>query len=126
MLLIVLWSGWETTDGRGEVHWAFLLGWGAVTAAIAWQRWVGGLHLAAVAMSAWIISLGYLLFDGHGHGVVVVHLDFRRYVLLDHEHRMTHGIRIVAQAIPSAKRDTHRCLSIGRHVLPPTLQQMNN
>jgi uncharacterized membrane protein len=22
-------------------------------------------------MSAWIISLGYLLFDGHGHGVVV-------------------------------------------------------
>ena len=49
MLLVCLWSGWETTDGRGEVHWAFLLGWGAVTAAIAWQRWVGGLHLAAVA-----------------------------------------------------------------------------
>jgi uncharacterized membrane protein len=71
MLLVCLWSGWETSDGRGEVHWAFLLGWGAVTAAIAWQRWVGGLHLAAVAMSAWIISLGYLLFDGHGHGVVV-------------------------------------------------------
>ena len=31
MLLICLWSGWETTDGGGEVHWAFLLGWGAVT-----------------------------------------------------------------------------------------------
>ena len=71
MLLVCLWSGWETSDGRGEVHWAFLLGWGAVTAAIAWQRWVGGLHLAAVAISGWIISLGYLLFDGHGHGVVV-------------------------------------------------------
>ena len=40
MLLVCLWSGWETTDRRGEVHWAFLLGWGAVTAAIAWQRWV--------------------------------------------------------------------------------------
>jgi uncharacterized membrane protein len=70
MLLICLWSGWETSDS-GEVHWAFLLGWGAVTAAIASQRWVGGLHLAAVAMALWLVSLGYLLFDGHGHGVVV-------------------------------------------------------
>lgn len=70
MLLICLWSGWETSDS-GEVHWAFLIGWGAVTAAIAWQRWVGGLHLAAVAMGVWIVSLGYLLFDGHAHGVVV-------------------------------------------------------
>ena len=70
MLLIGLWSGWEMTDS-GQVHWAFLLGWGAVTAAIAWQRWVPGLHLAAVAMAIWIVSLGYLLFDGHGHGIVV-------------------------------------------------------
>jgi uncharacterized membrane protein len=71
MLLICVWSGWETTDGGGDVHWAFLLGWGAVTAAIGWQRWGAGLHLAAVALSIWIISLGYLLFDGHAHGVVV-------------------------------------------------------
>jgi uncharacterized membrane protein len=70
MLLIGLWSGWEVSDS-GHVHWAFLLGWGAVTAAIAWRRWVPGLHLAVVAMGIWIVSLGYLLFDGHGHGVVV-------------------------------------------------------
>lgn len=70
MLLFGLWTGWETTD-TGSVHWPFLWGWGAVTAAIAWRRWVGGLHLAAVVMAVWIISLGYVLFDGHGHGIVV-------------------------------------------------------
>ncbi len=71
MVLMCVWSGWETSDSYGQVHWAFLLGWGAVTAAIAWQRWVPGLHLAAVALSLWIVSLGYNLFDGHAHGIVV-------------------------------------------------------
>lgn len=70
MLLVCLWSGWETAD-TGWTHWTFLLGWGAVTAAIAWQRWVPGLHLAAVALAFWIVSLGWTLFNGNGHGVVV-------------------------------------------------------
>ena len=70
MLLIGLWSGWTMTD-TGEVHWAFIAGWGAVAAAIAWRRWVPGLHLATVVLSIWLISLGYVLFDGHGHGLVV-------------------------------------------------------
>jgi len=70
MLLIALWSGWETTLSN-EVHWSFVLGWGAVTAAIAWQRWSGGLHLAALTLAVWIISLGYVLFNGDAHGVVV-------------------------------------------------------
>lgn len=70
MLLVCLWSGWETTD-TGWTHWPFLWGWAAVTAAIAWQRWGAGLHLAAVAMALWIVSLGYTLFDGNGHGIVV-------------------------------------------------------
>jgi len=73
MLLICLWSGWEMSIS-GSVHWPFLLGWGAVAAVIARERWVGGLHLAAVALAIWIISLGYTLFasDGAGHSVVVV------------------------------------------------------
>ena len=70
MLLIGLWSGWETID-TGLVHWPFLIGWGAVTAAIAWRRWIGGLHLAAVALALWIVTLGYTLFDGNAHGIVV-------------------------------------------------------
>ncbi len=72
MLLVCLWSGWETSDDAANVHWAFLLGWGAVTAAIAWQRWVAGsASRRGGDVGIWIISLGYLLFDGHGHGVVV-------------------------------------------------------
>ena len=70
MLLICLWAGWETGES-GEAFWPFLIGWGAVTAAIVWRGWGGGLHLAAVAMAIWIISLGYTLFDGNGHGIVV-------------------------------------------------------
>lgn len=70
MLLVCLWSGWETTD-TGWTHWSFLWAWAAVTAAIAWQRWHAGLHLSAVALALWIVSLGYTLFDGNGHGVVV-------------------------------------------------------
>ena len=70
MLLMGLWSGWETSDS-GDVHWAFLPGWAAVAAAIAWRRWVPGLHLAAVVLGIWIISLGYTLFDGHAHALVV-------------------------------------------------------
>ena len=70
MLLMGLWTGWQMSDD-GQVHWAFLLGWGAVTAAIAWRGWVPGLHLAAVVLSIWIINLGYILFEGHAHGLVV-------------------------------------------------------
>ncbi len=70
MLLVCLWSGWIVVE-TGWTHWSFLLGWGAVTAAIAWQGWRGGLHLAAVALAIWIVSLGYTLFNGNGHGVVV-------------------------------------------------------
>lgn len=70
MLLMGLWTAWEMSD-TGEVHWAFLIGWGAVTAAIGWRRWGAGLHLAALVMTAWLISLGYVLMHGHAHGLVV-------------------------------------------------------
>jgi uncharacterized membrane protein len=36
-----------------------------------WRGWVPGLHLAAVVLTIWIISLGYFLYDGHGHSIVV-------------------------------------------------------
>lgn len=70
MLLMGLWTGWVMSD-TGAVHWAFLLGWGAVTAALLWRGWVPGLHLAAIVLGIWIVTIGYVLFDGHGHGVVV-------------------------------------------------------
>lgn len=70
MLLMGLWSGWEMSDS-GDVHWAFLPAWAAVAGAFLWRGWVPGLHLAAIVLGMWIINLGYFLFDGHGHGVVV-------------------------------------------------------
>jgi uncharacterized membrane protein len=68
MLLVGLWSGWET-DLTGAVHWPFLAAWGIVALAFLWRGWLPGLHLSAAALSLWIISLGYLFHD-HAHGFV--------------------------------------------------------
>ena len=71
MLLVGLWSAWQT--GLTEtVHWPFLIGWGAVAAGFLWMRWRAGLHLSAIVLSVWIISLGYLLLEGRAHWAVVL------------------------------------------------------
>ena len=70
MLLVGFWGMWEMYDS-GHVYWPFLIGWAAVAGGILWRRWVPGLHLAAVVLSVWIVWIGYFLFDGHGHGLVV-------------------------------------------------------
>lgn len=70
MLLMGLWTGWEMGD-TNHVHWPFLIGWGAVAAGMLWRGWIPGLHLAALVLTIWIISLGYFLYDGHGHSIVV-------------------------------------------------------
>ena len=71
MVLIGLWSAWQT--GLTEaVHWPFLIGWGAVSGAFLWRRWRPGLHLSALALSIWIIALGYLLFERHAHWAVAL------------------------------------------------------
>ncbi|MCL4766894.1 MAG: DUF2157 domain-containing protein [Hyphomicrobiaceae bacterium] len=71
MLLVGLWSGWQTALVEA-VHWPFLVGWAAVAAAFLWRRWRPGLHLSALVLSAWIVSLGYLLLDGHAHWAVAL------------------------------------------------------
>jgi uncharacterized membrane protein len=75
MILVGLWSGWETSISD-RTHWPFLAGWLAVTAALAWQCWHPGVHIAGAALAAWTIMLGYTLGSGHGgpgaHGVVTV------------------------------------------------------
>src|SRR5262245_4591007 len=82
MLLVGLWSGWETVLGLDHyprfhrVHWPFLAGWAAVAAAFVWMRWRPGLHIAAAALSLWVVALGYLIFPessllrGDGHALV--------------------------------------------------------
>ncbi|MBA2127548.1 DUF2157 domain-containing protein [Hyphomicrobium methylovorum] len=71
MVLVCVWSGMETTSRSFVgVHWPFLIGWLAVTAAFIWQRWYPGLHLSALALSGFVVSLGFLL-SAHGENAIV-------------------------------------------------------
>lgn len=70
MVLIVIWGVMEALRLE-RVFWPFLLPWALVSAAFYWQRWRPGLHLSGIALSGFLISLGYRLFDGHAHGLVV-------------------------------------------------------
>lgn len=71
MILVCVWSFLETSE-RSDVHWPFLIGWALVTAAFIWQRWRPGLHLSALALSGFVVSLGYQLDGGHQHGLVAM------------------------------------------------------
>ena len=71
LLLFCVWSGWETGLSN-RVHWAFLLAWAATAGGVALTRWKIGLHLLSLALSAWIVGLGYRLSDGHAHHLVAL------------------------------------------------------
>jgi uncharacterized membrane protein len=69
MILVCVWSFLISSESN-DVHWPFLIGWGLVTIAFVWQRWWPGLHLSALALSLFIVSLGFLAGSGHSHGGV--------------------------------------------------------
>ena len=73
MILVGLWSGWQTSLIE-RIHWPFLLGWGAVAAAFLWQRWRPGLHLSAIALSGWIITNGFVVHHGAHWAVALIGL----------------------------------------------------
>jgi uncharacterized membrane protein len=68
-VLLAVWSGWER-GLSGTAHGVFLLPWATAAAVAAWLRWRPGLHLAALSLAAWIVPLGYLIRDRHGHWLV--------------------------------------------------------
>lgn len=70
MVLVVVWGISEALR-LDRVFWPFLLPWAAISVVFYWQRWRPGLHLSGIALSGFLISLGYRLFDGHAHGLVV-------------------------------------------------------
>lgn len=69
MVLVVYW-GISEAMRLDRVFWPFLLPWALVAAAFYWQRWRPGIHLAGLALTGFIVSLGYRLNDGHAHGLV--------------------------------------------------------
>jgi uncharacterized membrane protein len=71
LILVCVWSFMESAE-HNEVHWPFLIGWALVTAAFVWQRWWPGLHLSALTLTGFVISLGYLLNTGHEHALVAI------------------------------------------------------
>lgn len=70
MVLVVYWAISEAVRLE-RVFWPFLIPWVLISAAFYWQRWRPGLHLSGLALTGFIVSLGYLLNDGHAHGLVV-------------------------------------------------------
>ena len=70
MVLVCVWTAMEMGQ-RQRVYWPFLIGWAGVTGAFLWQRWRPGAHLSGLALSLFVISLGYVLNKGHEHQLVV-------------------------------------------------------
>ncbi|WP_287958895.1 DUF2157 domain-containing protein [Filomicrobium sp.] len=71
MLLAGLWSGWETSITE-HVHWPFLIAWGLISLGFVWHKWHPGMHVSALAISIFVVLLGYLLNEGHAHGLVLI------------------------------------------------------
>jgi uncharacterized membrane protein len=72
LVLFTLWSGMEVTNDRSHaIHWAFLPVWAATALGFARARWRPGLHLASLALSCWIIMVGFTVKSG-GHAVVTM------------------------------------------------------
>ncbi len=59
MILAAAWNYAAMVAVAGEIHWQFLPVWAALTAAIAWNRSGLGLHVAAAALVAWLIPIGW-------------------------------------------------------------------
>jgi uncharacterized membrane protein len=70
MILVAVWGTMEALR-LNTVFWLFLVPWAIVAAAFYWQRWRPGIHLAGLALTGFVVSLGYRLNDGHAHGLVV-------------------------------------------------------
>ena len=70
MGLVAAWSGLETGQ-TGHVHWPFLGGWAAITAAFAWLRWRPGVHISGIALGGFVVTFGYLFNAGQAHTAVV-------------------------------------------------------
>ena len=66
VLLLAVWSGWETGLLAG-VHWGFLPAWGLLTlAALVVTRWPPLFLLLAVTLAGWIFMLAFTIPIGQG------------------------------------------------------------
>ena len=69
--ILLVWSWWEMSLAYRQVHWAYLPAWAATALGYAWLRWRPGLHVGALSLAQWIVSLGYIVGGPHAHWIVV-------------------------------------------------------
>jgi uncharacterized membrane protein len=62
IVLICVWSFMEGEFTRKHIHWGFLPMWAMAAAGVAATRWLHGMHLLALALSAWIV-VSCMTFD---------------------------------------------------------------
>ena len=55
IVLICVWSFMETEQQRAGIHWSFLPMWAIAASGVAMKRWRRGMHLLALAISAWLV-----------------------------------------------------------------------
>lgn len=71
MILVCVWWGMAMNQRNGT-FWPFLPAWAVVAAAFAWQRWWPGLHIAALALSVFVVVSGVDFGRGDSHAVVAL------------------------------------------------------
>lgn len=71
LVLVCVWAAMES-NARNEIYWPFLIGWALVSAAFYWHGWRPGLHLSALALSIFLVYLGYWRGHGIDHKAIVV------------------------------------------------------
>src|SRR5262245_2617635 len=65
-VLLSVWS-WAERFASDTAVFSFLIAWSAAALTAAWLGWRPGLHLAALALLAWLVPLGYFILDQHAH-----------------------------------------------------------
>jgi uncharacterized membrane protein len=69
-VLMVSWTWWQRLPGE-DAHWTFLIAWVMAAGFAAVMGWRPSLHLAALALVAWLLPLGFFILDHHAHWIVV-------------------------------------------------------
>ncbi|MDZ4843533.1 MAG: DUF2157 domain-containing protein [Hyphomicrobium aestuarii] len=94
LALFALWSGWESSltiswGTNGSVHWPFPVAVAAVAAGFARERSQRGLNACAVALTAWVLSIGLLMPGGRTIVPMVGAIAVLAAIAIEHASRST-------------------------------------
>jgi uncharacterized membrane protein len=70
-VLMIGWTWFERMAGE-DAHFTFLLAWVIAAGVAATLAGRPNLHLATLTLTAWLVPLGFFVFDHHAHWIVVI------------------------------------------------------